>query len=65
MSQMCFAASCISCLLLQHMLPNFNECWWDSWVLDVLVCNSLGEESNQALVTHSVCMYEMAEAVGV
>lgn len=28
---------------LQHMLPNFNECWWDSWVLDVLVCNSFGE----------------------
>lgn len=31
-----------ACPLLQHMLPNFNECWWDSWVLDVLVCNSLG-----------------------
>jgi hypothetical protein len=29
--------------LLQHMLPNFNECWWDSWVLDVAICNSLGE----------------------
>ena len=22
-----------------HWLKNFNECWWDSWVLDVLVCN--------------------------
>ncbi len=26
----------------QHMLPNFNECWWDSWVLDVAVCNFAG-----------------------
>ncbi len=29
-------------LTFQHMLPNFNECWWDSWVLDVAVCNLLG-----------------------
>ena len=29
-------------LTFQHMLPNFNECWWDSWVLDVLVCNNIG-----------------------
>jgi len=27
---------------LQHQLPNFNECWWDHWILDVLVCNWLG-----------------------
>ncbi|KAJ7643663.1 phosphatidyl serine synthase-domain-containing protein [Roridomyces roridus] len=27
---------------LQHQLPNFNECWWDHWVLDVLLCNWLG-----------------------
>ena len=26
----------------RHLLPNFNECWWDSWVLDVAICNSLG-----------------------
>lgn len=25
-----------------HLLPNFLECWWDSFVLDVLVCNGLG-----------------------
>eukprot|EP00897_Mesotaenium_endlicherianum_P005730 jgi/Mesen1/5185/ME000257S04461 len=25
-----------------HMLPNFNECWWDSIVLDVLICNWFG-----------------------
>lgn len=24
------------------MLPNFAECWWDSWILDVLLCNGLG-----------------------
>lgn len=27
---------------LQHQLPNFNECWWDHWILDFLVCNGLG-----------------------
>ncbi|XP_024366747.1 CDP-diacylglycerol--serine O-phosphatidyltransferase 1 isoform X2 [Physcomitrium patens] len=27
---------------LIHMLPNFNECWWDSFVLDVLICNWFG-----------------------
>lgn len=26
----------------QHWLPNFNECWWDSWILDVALCNNLG-----------------------
>lgn len=29
-------------LTFQHMLPNFNECWWDSWVLDVALCNLIG-----------------------
>ncbi len=27
---------------LEHQLPNFSECWWDHWVLDFLVCNSIG-----------------------
>jgi hypothetical protein len=27
---------------LNHMLPNFNECWWDSIILDVLICNWIG-----------------------
>ncbi|KAI9227441.1 MAG: phosphatidyl serine synthase-domain-containing protein [Piptocephalis tieghemiana] len=27
---------------LEHQLPNFSECWWDHWILDVLVCNWLG-----------------------
>jgi phosphatidylserine synthase 2 len=25
-----------------HMLPNFNECWWDSIILDVFCCNWIG-----------------------
>ncbi|XP_050440792.1 phosphatidylserine synthase [Adelges cooleyi] len=25
-----------------HLLPNFKECWWDAWVLDVLLCNGIG-----------------------
>ncbi|PZC78808.1 phosphatidylserine synthase [Helicoverpa armigera] len=25
-----------------HLLPNFLECWWDSVILDVLICNGLG-----------------------
>jgi phosphatidylserine synthase 2 len=29
-------------MLFKHMLPNFNECWWDQWILDVLLCNGLG-----------------------
>jgi len=24
------------------MLPNFGECWWDQWILDVLLSNGLG-----------------------
>ncbi|KAJ3234962.1 hypothetical protein HDU81_000981 [Chytriomyces hyalinus] len=27
---------------LQHQLPNFAECWWDHWILDVLITNWLG-----------------------
>lgn len=26
-------------LTFQHWLLNFNECWWDSWILDVALCN--------------------------
>lgn len=29
---------------LEHQLNNFAECWWDHWILDVLVCNWLGIE---------------------
>lgn len=27
---------------LQHQLPNFTECWWDSFLLDVVICNGGG-----------------------
>lgn len=27
---------------LEHQLPNFSECWWDHWILDVIVCNAGG-----------------------
>ncbi|KHN83227.1 Phosphatidylserine synthase 1 [Toxocara canis] len=29
-------------VVFAHLLPNFQECWWDAIVLDVLVCNGLG-----------------------
>ncbi|CAB4062333.1 PTDSS2 [Lepeophtheirus salmonis] len=27
---------------LEHQLPNFSECWWDHWILDVFICNGGG-----------------------
>ena len=27
---------------LEHQLPNFSECWWDHWIMDATVCNTLG-----------------------
>lgn len=27
---------------LEHQLPNFSECWWDHWIMDVMLCNSMG-----------------------
>lgn len=32
----------LSKVAFSHILPNFNECWWDSLILDILVCNGLG-----------------------
>jgi len=29
-------------LVFAHVLPNFQECWWDSWILDVCLCNGFG-----------------------
>ncbi|CBY38910.1 unnamed protein product [Oikopleura dioica] len=29
-------------VMFQHILPNFKECWWDHWILDVVVCNGGG-----------------------
>uniref|UniRef100_A0A061R748 CDP-diacylglycerol--serine O-phosphatidyltransferase n=1 Tax=Tetraselmis sp. GSL018 TaxID=582737 RepID=A0A061R748_9CHLO len=39
-------------LTFQHWLPNFNECWWDSWILDVAICNNIGIVVGMALVAH-------------
>ncbi|XP_002735878.1 phosphatidylserine synthase 2-like [Saccoglossus kowalevskii] len=27
---------------LEHQLPNFSECWWDHWIMDAAICNSIG-----------------------
>lgn len=27
---------------LEFQMPNFGECWWDHWVLDVFTCNWFG-----------------------
>ncbi|XP_050808847.1 phosphatidylserine synthase 2 isoform X2 [Gopherus flavomarginatus] len=27
---------------LEHQLPNFSECWWDHWIMDVILCNGFG-----------------------
>ena len=26
----------------QHILPNYNECWWDHLILDIFGCNAAG-----------------------
>ncbi|XP_060078591.1 phosphatidylserine synthase 2-like [Ylistrum balloti] len=26
----------------EHQLPNFCECWWDHWIMDVVLSNGLG-----------------------
>jgi hypothetical protein len=44
-------------LSFEHMLPNFAECWWDSFIMDISVCNALG-----ILVGLRICRYlEMRE----
>ncbi|XP_078576153.1 phosphatidylserine synthase 2-like isoform X2 [Branchiostoma floridae x Branchiostoma japonicum] len=27
---------------LEHQIPEFEECWWDHWILDAVLCNGLG-----------------------
>lgn len=29
-------------IAFSHLLENFKECWWDSILLDILICNGLG-----------------------
>lgn len=51
-------------LSLRHMLPNFNECWYDSWVLDVAVCNVVGIVAGMATVRWLDCKYERCAVTG-
>jgi phosphatidylserine synthase 2 len=37
---------------LTHQLANFAECWWDQWILDVLICNGLGIEAGYQLCNY-------------
>jgi hypothetical protein len=34
----------------QHVLPNFKECVWDSWGLDILTFNAFGGCSREEFV---------------
>lgn len=34
---------------MQHSLPNFAECWWDHWIVDVALCNTGGLALGMAL----------------
>ncbi|KAF7314787.1 Phosphatidylserine synthase 2 [Mycena kentingensis (nom. inval.)] len=36
----------------QHQLANFKECWWDHWILDVLLCNWLGTYLGMRVCTY-------------
>lgn len=29
-------------IFFSHLLPNFQECWWDALIMDVLLANGLG-----------------------
>ncbi|KAI1714953.1 phosphatidyl serine synthase domain-containing protein [Ditylenchus destructor] len=29
-------------VVFAHLLPNFQECWWDAIFLDIILCNGLG-----------------------
>lgn len=37
-------------LFFAHILPNFVECWWDIFLLDLLICNGLGMAFGMYLV---------------
>lgn len=37
-------------IIFTHVMPNFAECWWDQWLLDVLICNGLGIYVGQKIV---------------
>ena len=39
-------------LTFKHWLPNFAECWWDSLILDIMLCNMIG-----IILGHLTCKY--------
>ncbi len=41
-------------IVFTYALPNFAECWWDQWILDVLLSNGLG-----IYVGHRLAMYDL------
>lgn len=44
---------------LAHQLKNFNECWWDHWLLDVLICNWAGIEMASYLIRkYNILQYQ-------
>mmetsp|Transcript_2964 Transcript_2964/g.7219 ORF Transcript_2964/g.7219 Transcript_2964/m.7219 type:complete len:444 (+) Transcript_2964:239-1570(+) len=52
-------------LTFKHILPNFNECWWDSWILDVLLCNNIGMAIGLMLVNRKGPKKNTTEAMGI
>ncbi|KAF8065960.1 PSS2 [Scenedesmus sp. PABB004] len=48
-----------------HMMPNFNECWWDSWLLDVAICNAVGIYAGMATVRWLECRYTNYDWQGI
>lgn len=52
-------------ITFQHWLPNFNECWWDSWILDVAVCNCIGIYAGMWTVRLFDCRYENYNWMGI
>ncbi|KAF8407739.1 hypothetical protein HHK36_006874 [Tetracentron sinense] len=46
-------------LTFRHMLPNFNECWWDSIILDILICNWFGEIPYTVFLVHALFNYSI------
>ncbi|ETO15547.1 Phosphatidylserine synthase [Reticulomyxa filosa] len=39
-------------LSTKYFIPNFAECWWDQWILDVLICNGGGIELGLYLIRY-------------
>ncbi|OHS99411.1 Phosphatidylserine synthase 2 [Tritrichomonas foetus] len=58
---MCWILSCtfeVVERLLKHWFPNFNECWWDSLILDILLCNGFGIFFGSKLVNNYLVVHQ-------